>query len=163
MGESEERRILLGVGGFEKIPREKKGRLKMPHIKINQPTDGWLGTTVEIDGQKISNVTSIDYHVEVDKTPTFSIGIYSNSNIDMEADYIKLDISPVNVESAIKILRSELSKNNPRCNHLGIDNELRKGFLASIKSALEEGFSMPDGVTDDELAEKILDRLIGED
>ena len=147
----------------------------MPHIKINQPTEDWLGTTVEIDGQKISNVTSIDYHVEVDKTPTFSLGVYSNSNIDMDADYIKLDISPVNVESAIKILRSELSKDNPRCEHFGIKNELRKAFIASIESVLNEDndfgaacifyCNATDGVSFDKhkLAEKILDRIIGED
>ena len=136
----------------------------MPHIKINQPTDGWLGTTVEIDGQKISNVTSIDYHVEVDKKPTFSLGVYANSNIDMEADYIKLDISPVNVESAIKILHSELSKNNPRCKHYRIRNELREAFAASIWSVLNEYQEFVKlEISKGELAEKILDRLIGED
>ena len=147
----------------------------MPHIKINQPKEDWLGTTVEIDGQKIDKVTSIDYHVEVDKKPTLNLGIYSNSNIDLEADYIKLDISPVNVESAIKILRLELSKNNPRCKHLGIDNELREAFIDSIESVLNEdnGFgaacifycNATDGSSFDKhrLAEKILDRLLGDE
>lgn len=136
----------------------------MPHIKINQPTEGWLGTTVEIDGQKISKVTSVDYHVAVDKKPTFSLGVYSNSNIDMEADYIKLDISPVNVESAIKILRSELSKDNPRCEHLGIKNELRDAFISSIWSVLNEYHEFVElEISKGELAEKILDRLLGEE
>lgn len=136
----------------------------MPHIKINQPTDCWIGTTVEIDGQKIDNVTSIDYHVEVDKKPAFSLCLYSNSNIDMDADYIKLDISPVNVESAIKILRSELSKDNPRCKHLGIKNELREAFTASIWSVLNEyqEFTKLE-ISKGELAEKILDRLLGDE
>lgn len=136
----------------------------MPHIKINQPTDDWLGTTIEIDGQKIEKVTSIDYHVAVEEAPTFSLGVYANSNIDIEAAYIKLDISPVNVESAIKILRSELSKNNPRCEHLGIKNELREAFIDSIFSAIDEytkymGIPIMDKPA---LAEKILDRLLGE-
>ena len=147
----------------------------MPHIKINQPTEDWIGTTVEIDGQKISNVTSVDYHVEVDKKPTFSLGVYSNSNIDIESDYIKLDVSPVNVESAIKILRSELSNNNPRCNHYGIKNELRESFIASIESALNEDndfgaaciffCNATDGTIFDKnrLAEKILDRILGDE
>lgn len=136
----------------------------MPHIKINQPTEDWFGTTIEVDGQKISNVTSIDYHVEVDKTPTFSLGAYSNSNIDMDADYIKLDISPVNVESAIKILRSELSKDNPRCKHLGIDNELREAFISSIWSVLNEYHEFVElEISKGELAEKILNRLLGDE
>ena len=133
----------------------------MPHIKINQPTEDWFGTTVEIDGQKIDKVTIIDYHVEVDKKPTLNLGIYSNSNIDLEADYIKLDISPVNVESARKILRS---KDNPRCEHFGIKNELREAFAASIWSVLNEYQEFVKlEISKGELAEKILDRLIGED
>ena len=136
----------------------------MPHIKINQPTEDWLGTTVEIDGQKISNVTSVDYHVEVDKKPTFSLGVLSNSNIDLEADYIKLDISPVNVESAIEILRSELSQYNPRCRHDGINNKLRDAFIDSIYSVLNEYPNFAElEISKGELAEKILNRIIGED
>ena len=144
----------------------------MPHIKINQPTEDWMGTTVEVDGKKIEKVTSIDYHVAVNEAQTFSLGVYSNSNIDIEADYIKLDVSPVNVESAIKILRSELSKDNPRCEHFGIKNELREAFIASIVSALKPKETYFDGdgtykITTEygaeSLAEEILDRLIGEE
>ena len=135
----------------------------MPHIKINQPTVDWFGTTIEIDGRPIKKVRSIDYHVGVDKLPEVSLEVVGTADIDLEADYVKLDITPDNVESAVTILRTELSKDNYRRKHLGTENELRKGFLASIKSALEDGFSMPDGIKDDELAEKILDRLIGEE
>ena len=135
----------------------------MPHIKINQPTEGWFGTTIEVDGQKINGVRNIDYHIEVDKKPTLSLGVLSNSNIDLEADYIKLDISPVNVESAIKILRSELSKNNPRCKHYRIRNELREAFIDSIFSAIDEYTREMDLPIMDKptMAEKILDRIIG--
>lgn len=135
----------------------------MPHIKINQPTVDWFGTTIEIDGRPINHVRSIDYHVGVDETPEISLEVCGSAEIDLDAEYIKLDISPLNAKDAVMILRHELSKDNPRHKHFGTENELRNGFLASIKSALEEGFSMPDGITDDELAEKILDRLIGEE
>ena len=137
----------------------------MPHIRINQPTEDWMGTTVEVDGKKSEKVTSIDYHVAVNEAPTFSLGVYSNSNIDIEADYIKLDISPVNVESAIKILRSELSKNNPRVNHYGIKNELREAFIDSILSAIDEYTREMDLPIMDKptMAEKILDRLLGDE
>ena len=136
----------------------------MPHIKINQPTEDWLGTTVEIDGQEISNITSVDYHVEVDKNPTLNIGVCSNSNIDIEADYINLDISPVNVKSAIEILRSELSQYNPRCRHYGINNKLRDAFIDSIYSVLNEYPNFAElEISKGELAEKILNRIIGED
>ena len=135
----------------------------MPYIKINQPTQDWLGTTIEIDGRPIHRVRSIDYHVCVDEEPEISLEMSGTGEIDLDAEYIKLDISPLNAQDAFMILRHELSKENPRHKHFGTDNELRNGFIASIKSALEEGFSMPDGITDDELAEKILDRLIGEE
>lgn len=138
----------------------------MPHIKINQPNETYMGTTIEIDGERIKGVRSISYHVRCDseKPPVVNMEVNSGgAELEMFTDCINLDISPVNVDGAIEILRYSLSKGNISYKHNGTDNELRKGFLASIKSALEEGFSMPDGVTDDELAEKILDRLIGED
>lgn len=147
----------------------------MPHIKINQPTAGCFGTTVEVDGKKINGVRNIDYHVGVDEKTVLSLVVVGTADIDLEADYIKLDISPVNVESAIKILRSELSKDNPRCKHYGIKNELREAFILSIESALNEDndfgaacifyCNATDGSSFDKhrLAEKILDRLIGED
>lgn len=134
----------------------------MPHIKINQPTEDWLGTTIEIDGKNVSKVKSIDYHVGVDETPEISLEVTGNCEIDLEAKYIKLDISPVNVESAIKILRSELSKDNPRCEHFGIKNELREAFAASIWSVLNEYQEFVKlEISKGELAEKILDRIIG--
>lgn len=135
----------------------------MPYIKINQPTEDWLGTTIEIDGRPINHVRSIGYHVCAGEEPEISLEMSGTGEIDLDAKYIKLDVSPLNAQDAVMILRHELSKDNPRHKHFGTENELRNGFLASIKSALEEGFSMPDGITDDELAEKILDRLIGEE
>lgn len=149
----------------------------MPHIKINQPNETCFGTTIEIDGKKTDNVRSINYSVSVDRVfPEADVVVIDTdgnitmhvlhsegAEVEFDTDCINLDISPANLEAATDILRYYLSKDNPHCKHLGIVNELRKGFLASIKSALEEGFSMPDGVTDDELAEKILDRLLGEE
>ena len=147
----------------------------MPHVKINQPTEGWFGTTIEIDGKKISKVKSIDYHVGVDEFPEINLEVVGTANIDLETDCVKLDITPDNIESAVIILRTELSKDNYRCKHLGIDNELRKAFIASIESALNEDndfgvacifyCNATDGVSFDKhkLAEKILDRIIGED
>ena len=136
----------------------------MPQIKINQPTEDWHGTTVEIDGQKIEKVGNIDYHVDIDELPEISLEVVGTADIDLEADYIKLDVSPVNVENAITILRSELSKDNPRCEHFGIQNELRKAFIDSIFSAIDEYTREMDLPIMDKpaLAEKILDRLLGE-
>ena len=147
----------------------------MPHIKINQPNQTYIGTTIEIDGTKIGKVRNIDYHVGVDELPEISLEVVGTANIDLEADCIKLAITPDNIQSAVEILRYSLSKDNPRCKHLGIDNELRKAFLASIESVLNEDndfgaacifyCNATDGSSFDKnrLAEKILDRIIGED
>lgn len=137
----------------------------MPHIKINQPTEGWFGTTIEIDGKKISKVKSIDYHVGVDETPQINLEVVGSTEIDLDAEYVTVDISPTNVQEAIAILRWELAKDNPRCEHLGIKNELREAFIDSIFSAIDEytkymGIPIMDKPS---LAEKILDRLLGDE
>ena len=147
----------------------------MPHIKINQPTKDYIGTEIEVDGQKISGVRNIDYHVGVDGQTGIKLDIIGTAGVDLEADYINFAITPGNIQSAVEILRYSLSKDNPRCKHLGIKNELREAFIDSIESVLNEdnGFgaacifycNATDGSSFDKhrLAEKILDRLIGED
>lgn len=136
----------------------------MPHIKINQPTGHWLGTTIEIDGKKISKVRSIDYHVAVDEPPEISLEVARTTEIDLEAKYIKLDISPANVESAMQILKHELSKNNPRCVHYEITNELRTTFIANIASVLQQNEKLKDWEMTEiiSMAGNILDRIIEE-
>ena len=127
----------------------------MPHIKINQPTENWLGTTVEIDGKKIERVKSVDYHVGVDETPEIRIEVLGTAGIELEADYIKLDILPNNVREAIIILRDVLQK----------DKEIYNAFVDSIISAIDDHTKWMDLPIMDKplLAEKILDRIIGED
>ena len=147
----------------------------MPHIKINQPTEDWMGTTVEVDGKRIEKVRSIDYHVGVDEPPEISLEVVGSTEIDLNSEYVTLDISPTNIQEAIEILRYELSKDNPRCKFYGIKNELRKAFIASIESVLNEDndfgaacifyCNATDGSSFDKhrLAEKILDRLLGDE
>ena len=137
----------------------------MPHIKINQPTEHWLGTTIEIDGKKIEKVKHIDYHVGVDEMPEIGIEVSGSCEMDFEADYIKLDISPVNVQCAVQILRNELSRDNPRYEHLGIKNELRNAFVASIASSLQENEKLKNLEIFEiiDMSEKILDRIVGQD
>lgn len=145
----------------------------MPHIKTNQPTKDYIGTEIEVDGQKINGVRNIDYHVGVDGQTGIKLDIIGTAGVDLEADYINFAITPDNIQSAVEILRYSLSKDNPRCKHLDIDNELRKAFIASIESVLNEDndfgaacifyCNATDGSSFDKhrLAEKILDRIIG--
>lgn len=137
----------------------------MPHIKINQPTKDYIGTEIEVNGQKISGVRNIDYHVGVDGETGIKLDIIGTAGVDLEADYISFAITPDNIQSAVEILRYSLSKDNPRCKHLGIDNEPRKAFIASILSAIEEYETKTEQriLYKPSMAEKILDRIIGED
>ena len=50
-------------------------------------------------------------------------------------------------------LRSEL---------LDRQSELRKAFIASIKTALDESRDCPEAIDNETLAEKILQRIVGE-
>lgn len=127
----------------------------MPHIKINQPNKTYIGTTIEIDGKKIQGVRNIDYYVGVDGQTGISLDFVGTTDIDLNADYIKLDISPNNVREAIIVLRDVLQK----------DKEIYNAFVDSIISAIDDHTKWMDLPIMDKplLAEKILDRIIGED
>ena len=63
-----------------------------------------------------------------------------------------MDISSKDIRNAVIILRDELLKHD----------YLYDSFLASIKSAVTEQLCKPEGTNDDELAEAVLKRIIGE-
>lgn len=123
------------------------------HVEISQPDISGIGTQVKINGEKVHMVRGIDYSVYVGETPEIKLYINGIGNFDLQCDRIILDISPENIKDATVILRNELLKHG----------DLYDAFLASIRSAVEEQFSKPDGANDDELIKSIMDRVIGED
>lgn len=139
----------------------------MPHIKINQPNVSIFGSTVEIDGKTIHGVKSIDYHASVDdnETPVVTLGIRPKSGFELDAESVNVIEEFPTIHDAVLVLKKSVSE----------DSELRKAFLASIESVLNEDndfgaacifyCTATDGSLFDKhrLAEKILDRLLGDE
>lgn len=126
------------------------------HLEIKEPTDGWIGTKVILDGEELEGVTAIDYSISVDVAPEVHVSMHGIHNLDIHTNNILFDIFPTNLQEAVIILQDELKKHG----------DLYDGFLASIESALSEYCSRCVGKesrANREVAEKILKRIIGEE
>ena len=105
----------------------KKGDAKMPVVRIVNPKPyDWRGTQCFIDGNKVPRVKSVDFHVAVDKVPTFVFEMMAEPDIQMEA-LVQISFNSQSITDAISVLRHELLQHG----------EIYHGFKASLKSALE--------------------------
>lgn len=126
----------------------------MPVVRIVNPKPyNWAGTKCLIDGKTIPRVKSVDFHVAVDEAPTFVFEMMAEPDIKMEC-LAQISFTSQSITDAISILRHELLQHG----------EIYHGFKASLKSALEHytycGLPFE---TEDDVARKILDFIIGEE
>lgn len=124
----------------------------LPRVKVVNPNDDWLGTEYYINGKKIDRVKSVDFRVAVDEVPTFTFETIGLPDIDMQG-YILFSFTPETVREAVKVLRNELLKHG----------DFYAGFWSSIASSVEEQKDDISDKTTLAIAEKILDRIIGEE
>ena len=132
----------------------------LANVKIEQITEKRPYFRVYKDGQKITRVRHIDANFDVDEIPTVNVEIVGGFDFEGMAD-IHFDYSPYTVKESCKILRDELLKHG----------DLYNGFVSSILSVLKENSRyIGDGETEivaeygeNQLAEEILKRIIGED
>ena len=122
---------------------------ELPRVKVVNPGNNWMGTEYYIDGKKIEYVRAVDFRMAVDEVPTFAFETNDLPDIDMPGD-IWFSFTPQTVTEAVKVLRNELLKHG----------DWYKGFLASIKSVLNEEWTCESGCN---LEEAILKRIIGEE
>ena len=81
---------------------------ELPKIRIYNPFgSGWLGTKYLIDGKKVRNVKSVDFHVAVDEIPVFEFETTEIPDIEMNGD-VRFRFTPKTVTDAVAILRHEL-------------------------------------------------------
>ena len=127
---------------------------ELPKVRIYNPFgSGWLGTRYLIDGKKVRNVKSVDFHVSVGEIPKFEFEISGLPDIEMFRD-IRFRFTPESVTDAVAILRHELLTHG----------EVYNGFKASLKTAIEKYCTC--GLPfepEEETAGKILDFMIGEE
>ena len=126
----------------------------MPVVKITNPNPyDWRGTELFIDGQKVPMVRSVNFHTAVDEIPVVEFEMLAVPDFEMEC-LAQISVTSQSITDAILILRHELLQHG----------EIYDGFKASLKSALESyNYCGMLFEPEEEIAEKILDFLIGEE
>lgn len=126
----------------------------MPVVKITNPNPyDWMGTKCFIDEKEVQRVRSVNFHTAVDEIPVVEFEMMAVPDIEMEC-LAQISMSSQSIMDAIFILRHELLQHG----------EIYDGFKASLKSALESyNYCGMPFEPEEEIAEKILDFLIGEE
>ena len=125
----------------------------LANVKIEQITEKRPFFRVYKDGQKITRVRHIDANFDVDEVPTVNVEIVGGLDFEGMAD-IHFDYSPQTVKESCKILRDERLKHG----------DLYRAFSASIESSLrEQKITALPFQPESDIADKILQRIIGED
>lgn len=126
----------------------------MSLVKITNPNHyDWRGTKCFIDGNQVLRVRSIDFHVAVDEIPVLKLEMMTVPDIEMEC-LAQISVTSQSITDAISVLRHELLQHG----------EIYNGFKSSLKSALESyNYCGMPFEPEEEIAEKILNFLIGEE
>ena len=134
----------------------------LANVKIEQDKENKHIHRVFVDGKQIEKITHLDFQVDPLEIPNVTLNIEQMSGIDFEGqaevNFLK---DPFTVKNACKILRDELMKHE----------DLYNGFVSSILSVLKENsqyigdgeMEIVDEYGENQLAEEILKRSIGED
>ena len=125
----------------------------LANVKIEQDKQNEMIHRVFVNGEELKRVNHIDLNIDVAEVPQVNVGIVGGCDFEGMAD-IRFDYSPYTVKKACKIIREELLKHS----------DLYNGFLSSIESSLKEQkvTGLPFQPEND-IAEKILKRIIGEE
>ena len=121
----------------------------LANVKIDQDKENKQIHRMFVDGEKLKRVNHIDLNIDVNEAPQVNVGIVGGCDFEGMED-IHFDYSPYNVREACKILLEELLKHE----------ELYDGFKASIVSAINDA---PNYTPTEEISERILKRIIGEE
>lgn len=125
----------------------------LANVKIEQDKENNHIHRVFVDGKNLERVNHVDFNINVDEVPQVNVGIVGGFDFEGMAD-IHFDYSPHTVKEACKILREELFKHG----------DLYMAFLASIESSTrEQKVTALPFQSERDIADKILQRIIGED
>lgn len=126
--------------------------MSLVRIIGSKPFDG-NDTKLHIDGKEIPYVRSVNFHSAVDEIPVVEFELMAESDIQMEA-LAQISFTSQSITDAISVLRHELIQHG----------EIYQGFKASLKSALERyNYCGLPFESEEEIAEKILNFIIGEE
>ena len=120
---------------------------------INPSSYDRFGTKCFIDGKEVPRVKSVNFHTAVDEIPVVKFEMMEVPDIEMEC-LAQISATSQSITDAISVLRHELLQHG----------EIYNGFKSSLKSALESyNYCGMPFEPEEEIAEKILNFLIGEE
>lgn len=121
-------------------------------IKTDKENDSMLGPTrLLVNGREIKNFISAKYEISAGRVPALYCEMVGMTDIDA-LGYVVIDPSPQNLQEACRIITEELKKHG----------DFYKAFICSVQSVLREVPSDA-GIWTNELAEKIVRRIAGEE
>lgn len=121
-------------------------------FKVRNDSGKIIPTKVSINGLDV-RCRSVHYYADTEMIPTCTVELLTLGDIEVNHADILFRFTPDTVEDAVKILRHELLKHG----------ELYDSFVASIESSVKDQFLVLPFQPTREVAEKILDRVIGEE
>ena len=122
--------------------------MAIPRVKVVNPNESWRGTECYIDGNKIQNVRSVDFHVALDEVPKFTFETLGLPEIDIPGT-VQFSFTPETVQQAAVVLKHEFETSE----------KSRFALYDSIRSVLDE--SDIESPLINMLAVKIGNRIIG--
>lgn len=123
----------------------------MNRIKIYTDENG--GTRANINGVDI-RARSVVFGQSVGELPRFSFDLNGFPEFDIEGADIRVSFTPATIFEAVRVLKHSLEN----------DPVMRSSFEKSIWSVLEESEQPGYGVVTNEiLAKRILDRVVGDE
>lgn len=116
-------------------------------VKITHKENGVNAYDVSVNGNTIEPIECLDFHVDPSQVPEVNMTLIGNFEYDGLAN-IGISFHPESTEECIRGLRFAILT----------DDALRDGFLASIRSALDEAGNYENNA---QLAERVLNRVLG--
>lgn len=120
----------------------------LANVRIEQDKENEHIHRVFVDGKQIEKITHIDFEINPFEVPEVNVETMGGIDFEGQAE-VNFMNDPFTVQNACKILLDELQKHK----------ELYDGFKASITSAIKDA---PNYTPTEEIAERILNRMIGE-
>lgn len=122
----------------------------MSKVSVKNDSYSQYGTKIEIDGEPLNKVKSVDFHVSTEEIPCFTIETIGMPDIEIQGR-CDFRFSVDTIQQACKVL----------CQTLKTNDEFYTAFVASIESALRESTIVWEEWEYTETAKKIANRIIG--
>ena len=94
--------------------------MAIPRVKVVNLNEGWLGTECCMDGKKIPNVRSVDFHVALDEVPQFTFETVQQAAAVLKHEFETNEKSRFALYDSIRSVLDESDIECPSINMLAV-------------------------------------------